>query len=168
MWTRWEFMCWHCHQLGTCCWGQPEMKAVKYCWNYAKILPAAVVATGPKDVVLKEIAGGWTAGWKRWEGCNGAMDSSTNWVWGQRHWMQSCNQNTEPDEEDTDVGKHVSVKIWMLQVKMRWPWACSDNFYLLMYIPGLVVTRKTLSSLYNLICLVTVDLFGDMCHMASM
>ena len=48
----------------TCCWGQPEMKTVqvKYCWNYAKILPAAVMATGPKDAVLNEIAGGWTAG----------------------------------------------------------------------------------------------------------
>ena len=32
------------------------MKTVKICWNHAKILPAAVVATGPEDAVLNELA----------------------------------------------------------------------------------------------------------------
>ena len=32
------------------------MKTVKNCWNHANILPAAVVATGPDDAVLKELA----------------------------------------------------------------------------------------------------------------
>ena len=37
-------------------WDDLSVKTVKNCWNHAKILPAAVVATGPDDAVLKELA----------------------------------------------------------------------------------------------------------------
>ena len=33
-----------------------EVKTVKICCNHAEIVPAAVVATGPEDVVLNELA----------------------------------------------------------------------------------------------------------------
>ena len=37
-------------------WDDLSVKTVKNCWNHAKILPAAVVATGPDDALLEELA----------------------------------------------------------------------------------------------------------------
>ena len=50
------------------------------CCTEGACCPAAAVAS----------ARSWTASWRRCGRCNWAMDSSNNWFWRRRRWMQSC------------------------------------------------------------------------------
>ena len=59
MQARQELMC--ClpsdfNWVNMCCLGWCVLKTVENCWNHAKILPAAVVATGPENAILNELA----------------------------------------------------------------------------------------------------------------
>ena len=45
-----------CHRVDAYCLGRLVGENCQNCWNHAKILPTAVVATGPDDAVLKELA----------------------------------------------------------------------------------------------------------------
>ena len=95
-------------------WDDLSEKTVKNCWNHAKILPAAVVATGPDDTVLKELAAlllqlpevglrvedvvddateRWTAA---------PIDSED-----EDAECRAAMQNADIDEEDADVSEHV-------------------------------------------------------------
>ena len=97
-----------------CFWDKLSVKTVKNCWNHAKILPAAVVATGPDDDALKELAAlllqlpevglrvedvvddateRWTAA---------PIDSED-----EDAECRAAMQNADIDEEDADVSEHV-------------------------------------------------------------
>ena len=94
-------------------WDDLSVKTVKNCWNHAKILPAAVVATGPDDDALKELAALLLqlpeVGLRVEDVVDDATERWTAAPIDSEHKDTECKaamQTAETDEEDADVSEH--------------------------------------------------------------